>query len=85
MTIKRLQILILCFIILPVFSFNQDDLTGLQIIERVYNRPVGENMKGDLTMTLINSRGNRRIRKIKQLTKDFGKMEKKIIVLHFSC
>ncbi|NIA18664.1 MAG: outer membrane lipoprotein-sorting protein [Simkaniaceae bacterium] len=59
-------------------AFTQD-LTGLEIIQKVYNRPTGEDMKGDLTMIIENSRGNQRIREIKQYVKDFGNMEKKIM------
>jgi outer membrane lipoprotein-sorting protein len=54
-------------------------LAGLQIIENVYNRETGNDMQGDLTMSLINSRGDQRVRKIKQFIKDFGNMEKKIM------
>ncbi|NOZ73919.1 MAG: outer membrane lipoprotein-sorting protein, partial [FCB group bacterium] len=55
------------------------DLTGLQVIENVYNRPTGNDMTGDLTMTIVNSRGNQRVRKIRQYVKDFGNVEKKIM------
>lgn len=53
--------------------------TGLQVIESVYNRPNGSDMSADLTMTLINARGDQRVRKIKQFSKEFGKDEKKIM------
>ncbi|NQV36674.1 MAG: outer membrane lipoprotein-sorting protein [Candidatus Marinimicrobia bacterium] len=55
------------------------DITGLDIIQNVYNRPTGDDMKGDLTMIIENARGNQRIREIKQYVKDFGDMEKKIM------
>ncbi|MCD6334355.1 MAG: outer membrane lipoprotein-sorting protein [Candidatus Latescibacteria bacterium] len=58
---------------------SEETITGLQVIEKVYNRPAGKDMQADLTMTLINSRGDQRVRKIKQFTKDFGEMEKKIM------
>ena len=80
MTIKKIQILIMAMIIaVPIVSFAQKKITGLQIIENVYNRATGNDMQGDLTMTLTNSRGDQRMREIKQFTKDFGKMEKKIM------
>jgi len=53
--------------------------SGLQIIKNVYNRPTGNDMQANLTMKLINSSGNQRVRKIKQFTKDFGSKEKKIM------
>jgi outer membrane lipoprotein-sorting protein len=57
----------------------QAQVTGLKIMENVYNRPTGEDIESQLTMTLINSRGDRREREIKQFIKDFGDQEKKIM------
>ncbi len=54
-------------------------LTGRQIVEKAYNLPTGKEQTSTLTMTLINSRGNTRVRKIKQFKKDFGDVEKKIM------
>jgi outer membrane lipoprotein-sorting protein len=45
----------------------------------MYNRPTGNDQQADLTMSLINSRGDERVRTIRQFTKDFGTMEKKIM------
>jgi len=55
------------------------EITGLEIIENVYNRKTGEDQTADITMSLINSRGDERVREIKQFLKDFGEMEKKIM------
>jgi len=55
------------------------DLTGKQIIDKVYNRPTGDDQTSDLTMTLINKSGAQRIRKIKQFTMDLGAVEKSIM------
>jgi hypothetical protein len=55
------------------------ELTGLDIMTKVYDRPTGDDMTADLSMILENSRGDQRVRKIKQLIKDFGEMEKKIM------
>ena len=54
-------------------------LTGKQIIEKVYNRPTGDDQTSDLTMTLINKSGAQRVRVIKQFTKDLGEVEKSIM------
>jgi outer membrane lipoprotein-sorting protein len=54
-------------------------LTGQQIMEKVYNNPSGEDTQGSLTMTLTNNRGEQRVRTLKQFIKDDGKMEKKIM------
>ncbi len=40
----------------------------------------GQDQRGNLTMTLKNSSGDTRVRKIKQLWKDFGTTEKKIMM-----
>ena len=60
-------------------TLSAGEITGQQIIENVYNRPTGTDQTADLTMSLINSRGEKRIREIKQFTKDFGDVEKKIM------
>ena len=57
----------------------QDKLSGVEIIQKVYDRPTGNDQEGKLTMTLINSRGDQRVREIKQFIKDFGEVEKKIM------
>jgi len=54
-------------------------LTGKQIIEKVYNRPTGDDQTSDLVMTLINKSGATRVREIKQFTKDLGEVEKSIM------
>jgi outer membrane lipoprotein-sorting protein len=54
-------------------------LTGQQIMEKVYNNPSSEDTQGSLTMTLTNNRGEQRVRTLKQFIKDDGKMEKKIM------
>lgn len=74
----KLHKLFSMILFLAGMTFAQD-LTGLEIVQKVYNRPAGEDMKGDLTMIIENSRGNQRIREIKQYVKDYGDMEKKIM------
>ena len=79
MKTKRLHIMVLSLILLPAIMISGAELTGLQIVENVYNRDTGKDSKGNLTMSLINSQGNKRVREIKQFVKDFGKVEKKIM------
>jgi len=55
------------------------ELTGREIVEKVYNLPTGDDQTSNLTMTLINKSGKERIRKIKQFTKDMGDVEKSIM------
>ena len=54
-------------------------LDGKQIIEKVYNRPTPPNQTSTLTMTLINKSNEKRVRIIKQNTKDFGHVERNIM------
>jgi len=61
------------------FSYAQQQITGLEVITKVYNREDGNDQTGDLTMTLINKFGDLRVRKIKQYIRDFGDVEKKIM------
>ena len=77
-TIKISAIVFAMFLFAGTSVFSQD-LTALQIIENVYNRAVGDDMTADLTMTLVNSSGKERVRKIKQFSRDFGEIEKKIM------
>lgn len=58
---------------------NAQNLTGKKIIENVYNRDEGNDRKGDLTMTLVNSQGNQRVRELRQFYKQFDNIEKKIM------
>lgn len=76
---KKCLVIIAILFTLPGVIFSQDKLTGLEIIQNVYDRPTGKDQEGDLVMTLTNSRDNSRVRKIKQYVKDFGNMEKKIM------
>ncbi len=69
-------------VLIGALTFNvlaQEKLTGLQVMEKVYNRPIGEDMEANLTMILINANGDQRVREIKQFIRDFGKVEKKIM------
>lgn len=75
---KRFTVILMVVLIMTA-TLTAEEITGLQIIENVYNRPTGQDQEGDLTMTLINSRGDERVREIKQFLKDFGDMEKKIM------
>ena len=66
-------------LVLLAMSFGAYAQSARDIIEKVYNRPVGDDMTSELTMTLVNKNGNQRVRKIKQFMRDFGEVEKKIM------
>jgi outer membrane lipoprotein-sorting protein len=52
---------------------------GRTIMEKVYNRPVGNDMTARLTMTLRNRHGEERVRQIRQFSSVQGSTEKKIM------
>jgi len=79
MITKRNLVATLTITFLLATSVLAQNITGLKVMENVYNRPTGKDMQGDLTMTLVNSRDDQRIREIRQFTKDFSDMEKKIM------
>lgn len=65
-----------------LFAFvphTMGQLTGRQIMEKVYNNPAGEDTQGSMSMTLTNSRGEQRTRTLSQFIKDDGATEKKIM------
>ncbi len=75
---KKFTIILIAVLVMTAILSAQE-ITGLTIIKNVYNRPTGQDQEGDLTMSLINSRGDERVREIKQYLKDIGDMEKKIM------
>jgi len=72
-TLQRIAFTLALFSV-PIYAAG---ITGLEVMQNTYNRPSGDNMQGDLTMTLINSRGEERVREIKQFIKDYGDVAKK--------
>jgi len=80
---KNLQLTTAIIVIIIAIGFSPEvvgqNLSGNEIIEKVYNRPAGDDQTSDLTMTLINKSGDQRVRKIKQFTKDLGDLEKSIM------
>lgn len=81
MNTKKMKTIVLSLLLLigtgqNVFSQN---LTGKEIVDKAYNRPTGDDQVSELRMTLINSRGDTRVREIKQFTKDMGDVEKSIM------
>ena len=75
---KILKSKLTIFALISGLIFAQD-LSGLEVIQNVYNRPTGNDMTGNLIMTIENSRGNQRVREIKQFVKSVKNGEKKIM------
>ena len=80
-TIKRttgIAILIAVFMMSNTNTFAQT-LTGKQIMQKVKDRPDGDNRKSTMQMELINKRGKKRIRSFVSYSMDIGKDKKSII------
>mgnify|MGYP000285985793 FL=1 len=75
---KILKSILTIFMLISGMTFAQD-LSGLDVIQKVYDRPTGNDMTGNLIMTIENSRGNQRVREIKQFVKSVKNGEKKIM------
>ena len=78
-TRTSLILLIGIFLIGSMSLTAQTEMSATEIMQKVSDRPDGDEMEGTLTMTLINSRGGERVREIRQYIKDFGTVEKKIM------
>ena len=77
---KKTKVIIIALLFTTmIIAFAQAQITGLQVMEHVYNRPTGPDTQSTLTMTLTNSRGSTRVREIRQFLKKFGDDEKKIM------
>ncbi|MBT4087224.1 MAG: outer membrane lipoprotein-sorting protein [Deltaproteobacteria bacterium] len=80
---KKALVIAVVMMTVPFLALAGEAITGQKAIENVYNRPAGDDMQSDLTMTLTNSRGQSRVRKMAQFSKDFGKIEKKIMFFKY--
>ncbi len=61
------------------FLFAQSDLTASQVMEKMDERDNGITRTSDITMILVNKNKQQRIRKIKNISKDYGKDTKGVI------
>lgn len=76
---KRLALLAAAFAAVAVLALPAQEPSGLEIMQQVYERPTGADQVSDLTMTLTNSRGDSRERKLRQMRKQFPDGEKTIM------
>jgi outer membrane lipoprotein-sorting protein len=76
---KRIAFSVLLFAAIGVVALSAQEPSGLQIMQQVYDRPTGNDLVSDLTMTLVNSQGDTRERKIRQFSKRFPDGERKIM------
>ena len=76
---RRTGVVAVLVLLLVAGSVSAEEPSALELVESVYNRPDGEDMQSQLTMALINSRGDKRVREIRQFMKDFDDVEKKVM------
>ena len=63
------------------YSFaNAEELTGKDIMLKTKNREKAKTSSYKIEMTLINSRGNKRVREVSAYKKDYGEEEKSVMV-----
>ncbi len=71
--LKQIQEVLLCGVILLIFSASAQAMTAREIMEKVDGRDDGDNLTANVEMVLIDKKNNRRVRKMKILNKDKGK------------
>ena len=72
---------LLATLLIPPSEVQAVTYSGRDIMERVEDRPDGNDRISELSMTLINRRGRQRIRKVVSWRKDYGKDTRKL--MHF--
>lgn len=75
---KKLKVLIGLLIIAISVSFVQTP-SAKEIAYKVYNRKAPKNGESDMSMTLINKKGSKRVRNLHQYFIDLGDVEKQIM------
>jgi len=70
---------LMVFLIFIGMQNSVAQLSGRQIMEKVYYLPSGDDTQGQLTMILENKQGEQRIRKLNQYIVNMGDTEKKIM------
>ena len=70
---------LLFVLILSAVNTSYAQVNGTDIMQKVYDQPTGNDLQGELTMILINSQGEERVRKLKQYIQNSTQEEKKIM------
>ena len=64
---------------LATATMSAQTLTGREIAEKVHNRPDGDTRYCEMSLTLVNKNGSKRVRELKSFAKDYGKDRKTIM------
>jgi len=65
--------------IIAAATVSAQTLTGKEIAEKVHDRPDGDTRYCEMSLTLINKNGSKRVRELKSYAKDYGKDRKSIM------
>ena len=81
---KRINLIKTSLLILAIVASNNpnifaQNLSGKEIMQKVKDRPDGDNRKSTMQMELINKRGKKRIRSFISYSMDIGKDKKSIM------
>lgn len=78
---KKISLIIGVTVAILMYSTNvlYSQITGVEIMTKVYEQPSGDDTQGELTMTLTNKNGETRVRIIQQYIKTDATSEKKIM------
>lgn len=69
---------------LATATMSAQTLTGREIAEKVHNRPDGDTRYCEMSLTLVNKNGSKRVRELKSFAKDYGKDRKTIMFFLYS-
>ncbi len=69
-------------IALSIFAVEDKQITGREIMVMVDEREDGYSRKSEITMTLVNKRNRQRVRKISNLTREYGEDSKSIMMFN---
>lgn len=67
----------------PTFMCEGKELSADEIIYKSENKDIGDTMKADLTMRLINGKGDERVRRIDSFRKNYGEQMKDEKAIYF--
>ncbi len=79
---KLILIIIVISIALGISAVEEEQFTGREIMVMVDERDDGDSRKSEITMTLINKRNRQRVRKITNLSKEFGEDSKSVMMFN---
>lgn len=74
------RVLVLTMTLFAAVALHAAEPSGTEIMQAVYDRPQGKDVRGTLTMTLVDSKGKERVRSLRQVTGTFASGEKKLMV-----